>query len=266
MSAIRVGAVQYLNARPLVHGLEKQTSLFSIKFDVPSTCARQLREGNVDLGLIPTIEYLRRPDYRIVPEIAVASKGQVASVALFTTRPTQAIRTIAVDSSSKTAFALLRILCAQWFEIEPKFHIMPPELDSMLKRCDAALLIGDRALFTEHETVVDLDKVDLGEEWTAMCGLPFVWAFWVGRNKMLTSEHLTALTAARDSGVQSLDAIVKAQKLADEDQEDIARAYLEKNVYFSLSNDELSGLKRFYNAALDVGVVTQAGAPLFYGS
>ena len=74
------------------------------------------------------------------------------------------------------------------------------------------------------------------------------------------------MTTARDSGVQSLDAIVKAQKLADEDQEDIARAYLEKNVYFSLSNDELSGLKRFYNAALDVGVVTQAGAPLFYGS
>ena len=99
MGAIRIGAVQYLNARPLVHGLEKQTSLFSIDFDVPSTCARQLREGNVDLGLIPTIEYLRRSDYRIVPEIAVASKGQVASVALFTTRPTQAIRTIAVDSS-----------------------------------------------------------------------------------------------------------------------------------------------------------------------
>ena len=266
MSGIRVGAVQYLNARPLVYGLEKQTNLFSINFDVPSKCARQLREGNVDLGLIPSIEYLRRPDYRIVPEIAVASKGQVASVALFTSRPTHAIRSIAVDSSSKTAFALLRILCAQWFEIEPKLHIMAPDLDSMLKRCDAALLIGDTALFTEHETVVDLDKVDLGEEWTAMCGLPFVWAFWVGRNDVLTPDHVNALLTARDSGVQSLDAIVKSQNLANEDQVDIARAYLENNVYFSLLDDELSGLRRFYEAALDVGVVPKNEAPLFYAS
>ena len=98
-----------------------------------------------------------------------------------------------------------------------------------------------------------------------MSGLPFVWAFWVGRNDVLTAEHLTALVTARDTGVQSLDAIVKSQKLVDEDQENIARAYLEENVYFSLSDDEIAGLKRFYSAALEVGVVTQAGAPLFYG-
>ena len=94
----------------------------------------------------------------------MASNGPVASVALFTQRPTSAIRSIAVDSSSRTAVALLRVLCAQWFDVEPKFVKMHPDLPAMLQRCDAALLIGDRALFTEYETA-GLDKVDLGEEW-----------------------------------------------------------------------------------------------------
>ena len=198
MSVVRVGCVEYLNARPLVHGLDQRSDLFSLRFDVPARCASWLHEREVDLALLPTIEYLRRPDYRIVPDLAVTSNGPVASVAIFTKRPTTAIRSIAIDSSSRTAVALLRILCAQWFDIEPTFVTMRPDLPAMLKRCDAALLIGDVALFTEHETT-DLDKVDLGEEWTAMTSLPFVWAFWVGRPGAVEPAHVEALRAARAS-------------------------------------------------------------------
>jgi len=265
MSAIRIGAVEYLNARPLVHGLEEQSDLFSVQFDVPAKCATQLHEGSVDLGLIPTIEYLHGPDYRVVPDIAVVSTGQVASVALFTTRPTQAIRSIAIDSSSRTAVALLRVLCAEWFEIEPKFHTMPPDLDAMLKRCDAALLIGDLALFTEHETVVDFDKVDLGEEWTAMTNLPFVWAFWSGRVNAVQSEHIRALRNARDAGVQAIDEIAGKHGLADEDQTEIARNYLRENVQFELTEEGHTGLRRFFSAALDIGLVQDPGKLRFYG-
>ena len=264
MSAIRVGVVEYLNARPLVYGLDARPDLFSLQYDVPARCAALLHEGAVDLALLPAIEYLRRPDYRAVPDIAVASIGPVASVALFTTRPATAIRSIAIDASSRTAVALLRVLCAQWFDIEPKFISMQPDLQSMLKRCDAALLIGDIALFTEYETVVDLDKIDLGEEWTAMTGLPFVWAFWAGRGDMVEPEHVRALRTARDAGAAAIDEVVAAHTSGDEEQAELAREYLRKNVHFALTEDGRSGVKRFYAAAADVGIVPQAAALRFF--
>ena len=260
MSVVRVGCVEYLNARPLAHGLERRADLFSLRFDVPARCASWLHDHEVDLALIPTIEYLRRPDYHVVPDLAVTSDGPVASVAIFTKRPTTAIRSIAIDSSSRTAVALLRILCAQWFDIEPTFVTMRPDLPAMLKRCDAALLIGDVALFTEHETT-DLDKIDLGEEWTAMTNLPFVWAFWAGRPGAVEPVHVDALRAARISGEAALDEIAAEHGPDDEDDALLARTYLEKNVQCALTGECLAGLKKFFAAALDLGIVQQA-APL----
>ena len=264
MSAIRAGVVGYLNAAPLVHGLDARPDLFSLQFDVPSRCAALLHDRSVDLALLPSIEYLRRPDYRIVPDIAVASHGPVASVALFTTRPTTAIRSIAIDSSSRTAVALLRILCAQWFDIEPKFVTMHPDLQAMLKRCDAALMIGDIALFTEHETVVDLDKIDLGEEWTAMTGLPFVWAFWAGRGAAIGTEHVAALRTARDAGAAAADEIAAAHQAGDAEQAEVAREYLRNNVQFALTEEGCAGVKRFFDAAADIGIVPQTAALRFF--
>ncbi len=265
MSVIRAGSVQYLNARPLVHGLEARDDLFSLRFDVPAKCASLLHEGSVDLGLIPTIEYLRRPGYLVVPDIAVTSNGPVASVAIFTKRPATAIRSIAIDSSSRTAVALLRILCAQWFDIEPTFVTMRPDLPAMLKRCDAALLIGDVALYTEHETT-DLEKIDLGEEWTTMTTLPFVWAFWVGRPGIVEPVHLEALDAARVAGVGALEAIAAKHAADDEDQAEVARAYLQDNVQFELTAEGLAGLKKFYGTACDLGIVQSRAPVRFYGS
>lgn len=265
MSAIRVSAVEYLNARPLVHGLDAQSDLFTLQFDVPAKCAALLHEGAADLGLIPSIEYLQRPDYRVVPGIAVASSGPVASVALLSQRPATAIRSIAVDSSSRTAVALLRILCVQWFEIEPTFVKMRPDLMPMLKRCDAALLIGDRVLFTDHESA-GLEKIDLGEEWAAMTSLPFVWAFWVGRRGVVTGPHLEALQAARQGGLGALDDIARRFAPPGEDEENvqIARDYLHENVQYTLDERGLAGLRKFYDTARDLGVVPATGKVSFY--
>ena len=264
MSAIRVGAVEYLNARPLVRDLDGHADLFTIRYDVPARVAAMLHDGSVDLALIPTIEYLRGTDYRVVPDIAVSSDGPVASVALFTTRPPTAIRSIAIDASSRTAVTLLRILCVQSFDIEPKFHTMPPDLPKMLKRCDAALLIGDVALFTEHETVVDLDKIDLGEEWATLTDLPFVWAFWAGRPDVVTPAHIEALRAARDAGASGLDGIVAAHGPKDEERAEIARAYLQENVQFTLTEEGHAGLKRFFGEAADLDLVPEARPVRYY--
>ena len=180
MKRLRLGAVAYLNARPLVHGLDKRQDVFALRFDPPSCCAVLLHEDAIDVGMIPAIEYCRGPEYRIVPGMAIISKRTVASVALFTKVPVAEIRTIAADTSSRTSNALLRILCAERFGIQPEFQPMAPDPDAMFAACDAALIIGDPALYLDPAEA-GVEKIDLGEHWTDMTGLPFVWAFWAGR-------------------------------------------------------------------------------------
>ena len=248
MSPVRVSAVEYLNARPLVHGLEARADLFDLRFDIPARCAAQLHDRSVDLGLIPSIEYLRGSDYRIVPDLAVVSEGEVASVALFTTRPATSLRSIAVDSSSRTASALLRILCAEWWDVDPKLVKLRPDLPVMLKRCDAAMVIGDAALFLDYESQ-GLEKVDLGDEWTTMTSLPFVWAMWVGRADALGPDHVSALQAAGASGVQASDEIVARHCPDNEDHLEVGRRYLRENVSFALNERALAGLEKFYEYA-----------------
>ena len=150
MTPVRLGAVGYLNARPLVFGLDRSPR-FDLRYDLPSECARLLHAGDIDLGLIPSIEYLRGDSYRIVPDLAIASRGPVASVALFTTRPMSDVRSIVMDTSSRTSVALVRVLCARLFKIEPAIEAHSPDLNAMLERGDAALIIGDNALVWDPE-------------------------------------------------------------------------------------------------------------------
>src|SRR5262245_49418144 len=142
MTQVRLGAVSYLNTKPLVEGLDEHPDLFIVRYDVPSQCAALLHEGRIDVGLIPAIEYLRG-DYRIVPDIAITSDGPVASVAVFSKVPVARINTLALDISSRTSVALTRVLCTSKWGIRPKLTPNEPELRAMLKRADAALVIGD---------------------------------------------------------------------------------------------------------------------------
>ena len=260
-SPVRVAATDYLNTRPLVHGLDSRPDLFTLQFDVPSRCAELLHEGFVDLAMLSAIEYLRRPEYRVVPGIAVASNGPVSSVALYTARPLEDVRSVALDSSSRTAVALLHILCAQRFGIEPEFVTMHPDLPAMLDRCEAALLIGDVALFAEHEQI---GKIDLGEEWTAMTGLPFVWAFWAGRADAVQPVHVDGLRAARDSGTSSLDAVADAHRPGDAEHAAVARRYLRENLQFGLTEDGCAALERYFATAADLGIVPRTATLRFY--
>lgn len=263
MSALRIGAVAYLNAKPLVYRLEEQAGRFSIRFDVPAKCAALLHEKQIDVGLIPSIEYLHRSDYRIVPDIAIASDGPVASVALFSTCPIAAVRTIAVDSSSRTSVVLLRILCAQWFDIEPKLITLAPDLGDMVRRCDAALVIGDPALVAQHEAL-GLDKIDLGEEWKAMTGLPFVYAFWTGAPGVVSRDDVALLQAARDAGVEQTEMLGMEYYKDDAERGRLAAEYLRDNIKYRLGERERDGLRRFFKAAAELRVVPSSGELRFY--
>ncbi len=270
MTLIRIGAVNYLNARPLVYGLDRQAARFSLRFDTPSRCANLLHEGAIDVGLIPSIEYahrfdvhIPRSDYHVVSDVGIMSVGAVASVALFTSRPTSAIRSVAVDRSSRASAALLRVLCAQWFDIEPKFVTLSPDLGAMLKRCDAALIIGDVALFADYESD-GLEKIDLGEEWTAMTSLPFVWAFWAGRPNAIGSDDIRALQTARDEGVAVRDTVASAYYPNDEQKVKRAEQYLRENIKYNLDEQAWLGFRKFLDLATDLGIVRSNRGVQFY--
>lgn len=262
MTLVRLGAVNYLNARPLVYGLERRQDLFSVRFDAPSLCATLLHEGSIDVGMIPTIEYNRgAEEYRIVPGMAIISDGPVASVALFTKVPLKSIRTVAADTSSRTSNGLLRVLCAERFGISPEFTQRPPDPDAMFSSYDAALIIGDPALYLDP-AARGVEKIDLGEQWTTMTGLPFVWAFWAGRPDVLSRLHLEALTEARDEGVSNSDAI--ADDYCGPERSALGRVYLRDNIYYTLGGREIAGLGRYYELAERHGVIERRREPAFY--
>ncbi|MDE0142956.1 MAG: menaquinone biosynthesis protein [Caldilineaceae bacterium] len=260
---IRVGCVEYLNARPLWHGLGKHPDLFSLKYAVPSRVSSWLHNGEVDLALVSSIEYT--PQYRVVPGAAVTSNGPVGSVAAFSRIPLTRARSVALDDSSRTSAALMRILCAEWFDIEPEFVTMSPDLPAMLQRCDAALLIGDRALFVDH-VGMGLRKHDLCEEWRGMTRLPFVFAFWTGLPDALTPAHLQAVRDSRRNGVTALDDIACAHYPNNETLAATGRAYLHKNIQYRFDVDCFASLRRFYNSASRLGIIQQAQPVLFYDS
>ena len=262
MRIVRLGAVDYLNARPLVYGLELQNHRFSLRFDVPSKCAALLHEGSIDLGMIPSIEYLRgRETYRIVPQVGIVSDGPVASVAMFTAKPLERIRTIAADTSSRTSTGLLQILCYEAFGIDVELIPMAPHAGTMLKHCDAALLIGDPALFLDHAKE-GLTKIDLGAEWMRLTRMPFVWAFWAGRPGVLSPEHVTDLVGARDRGVEAADAI--AAGYCGAERAPLGQAYLRDNIRYTLGEREQAGLRRFFELSVQHGVVDTARPLAWY--
>jgi chorismate dehydratase len=262
MPVTRLGAVDYLNARPLVYGLELRNDLFSVRFDVPSKCAALLHEGSIDLGMIPSIEYQRgSTPYAIVKDLGIISDGPVGSVALFSTRPIETAQTIALDTSSRASAGLVQVLCREAFGIDPVFVPMPPAIDSMMAHCDAALMIGDPALYMDSARL-GLSKIDLGEQWTRLTGLPFVWAFWAGRPGAVARDGIQALRQARDAGVAASDAIADAY--SGPARAPLNRAYLRDNIKYDLDQRAVSGLHRYYELAEKHGVIEARRETVFY--
>jgi len=239
VTPVRLGAVGYLNARPLVYGLDREPR-FELRYDIPSECARLLHAHTIDVGLIPSIEYLRGPQpYAFVPGPAVTSRGPVASVAIYTRLEPRDIRTIAMDTSSRTSVALSTVLLGRAFGVTPAAMPMAPDLDAMLARADAALIIGDVALFLDHATVrlkpdtteaSAIRKIDLGELWTRETGLPFVYAVWAGWPGAITAEDVRLLQQARDRGVAASDDVARAYYPDDPGRQAVARRYLRDNI------------------------------------
>ena len=252
-AAIRIGAVGYLNARPLTWALDRAPQQWHVRYDLPAVCGRLLYDDEVDLGLVPSIEYLRSEQYRFVPGVGIGSRGPVASVALFTRRPVDEVRHIALDTSSRTSVTLIRVLCHHRYRIAPEFVPHGPDLAAMVRDYDAGLLIGDPALEADP-VALGVTKIDLGAEWTAMTGLPFIYAAWTGRAGAIGAGEVRLLQEAQAEGVASYPAIAEEYGQANAASTQRALTYLRDNMRYGLGPDEARGLQMFLDYAADLGL------------
>lgn len=259
MSPVRLGVVSYLNSEPLVFGLEAEPR-FSLLRDVPARVADLLHAGRVDLGLIPSVEYAFG-DYAIVPGISLASRGPVRSVSLFHRGPLASVRRVALDTSSRTSVALTKVLLRETLGRDPEYVAMPPSLPTMLAEADAALLIGDPALYEESEW----GRLDLGEEWTRRTGLPFVYAFWAGPKGAVTPADVARLQAAREAGRHAVAAIASSYNGHVPERAALNESYLRSNMVYDLGEGELAGLREFFRRAHALGLLPRVPELRFHG-
>ncbi len=259
-----ISLVSYLNSKPLVYGMENNLveHNFNILKDVPSVCSRRLIEGEVELGIIPSIEYVHgKGSWKIVPDVCISSGVRVKSVMLFFKADLKEIKTIALDTSSRTSVALLKILLNEKYQISPEFIVMQPDLPAMLEKADAALIIGDKALHYQDEYPLSLD---LGEEWFDMTGLPFVYAFWAGQDFALNSDDIDVIIKSKEIGLQNIDEISKEFAKSNPKDWRFYRDYLTNNILYGFGEKEKEGLNEFYHYAFYLGLIEHIPELHFY--
>lgn len=245
-----VSAVSYLNTWPLVWGFlhGPQKGLFNFRFDLPVHCAEALRDCQADVGLLPCAE-LDRIGLDFLPELGIACDGPVRSILLISRCPATEIRTLAVDSSSRTSVALAQIILAERYGCHPVLTPQSPVLKDMLAEHDAALIIGDPALRLDPETLPYL-TLDLGAEWVAWSGLPMVFAAWAGRPEFLTASAAAAFRASHEWAMAHVDEMVDHASAERGFPKELARAYFTRHIVYRLSAKHLEGLALFRKLVL----------------
>jgi chorismate dehydratase len=278
MSRLKISAISYLNTAPLLWDFEHVqagTGLvtdidFDISYTIPSACAKALRAGTADIGIIPAAAYATVPDLVILPDVAIAARRAVRSILLVSRQPQglltkdqwgEHVRSVALDTSSMTSVALAKILFAKWLGGAREYKPMAPDLDAMLGACDAALLIGDPALQVDRRRYFTLD---LAEEWVARTGKSFVFAFWAVRKQALAGQNAAAVAEvfkkSRDHGLspKNLEAIAQEWAPRLGLTVEAVRVYLTHNIHYYLDPPCLEGLSLFYRLGAEVGALPPA--------
>lgn len=261
---LRIGAVAYLNTRPLVHGLAGSgAERLELSFDVPAVLAERMRRAELDVALLPVIELARIPDLEIVPGLGIVTRGPSRSVLLVSRLPLERIRRVALDPESRTSNALFRVLCARVWRIDPE--IVEPRcgapagsLEEALADCDAVVRIGDKALF--ETPPADCQVEDLGEVWTRSTGLPFVWAAWIARRGVIDRQTYRLLHDARRRGVRAIEEIAASYAWNGTRDAGLARAYLDSHIRYRLGAAEIEGLGAFLDEAAAAGLISAVPA------
>jgi chorismate dehydratase len=239
----------------MLHG--DQRDLVELSFSLPSECARQIEERRIDIGLLPSAE-IARQDLEIISRVGIACRGPVRSILLFARVPFPQVRTLAVDSGSRTSVELARIILAERYGAAPQLYPAVPDLNLMLTNADAALIIGDPALRIDPDTT-GYDWLDLGYEWFQLTRLPMVFAAWARRQAQLQGDRLEQITSASyASGRHAISQIAEREHSSRGISRELAERYLREHIHYELGENEHQGLAAFLEfARLDRGAVAR---------
>jgi chorismate dehydratase len=260
---VRIGAVNYLNTKPLIYHLEMLAPEAELILDVPSRLAELLAQNQLDVALIPVIEYFRAGSYSVIPEIAIASRGPVLSVTLFSRIPWAGIRTVALDEGSRTSAVLTRILLERRYGVRPEIVPLPMDQRAEDADADAVLLIGDRAMRACLPGFAH--AFDLGQEWHDWTGLPFVYAVWAVRDGAALGMVEDALLEAKERGCARIGEIAHREAPGLGLDAGFCRRYLANIIHFDLGPREQAGLHHYYMLACELGLARRGLNLDFYG-
>jgi chorismate dehydratase len=246
----RIAASSYLNTAPLIWSFIRGAQRDAVELftdTAPARCAQMLARSEVDAALVPVIEYQQLSDVKVIADVCVGSKNAVRSVVLVTRRNNlKKVERVALDESSRTSVALVKIIFREFLGLEPEWQVAAPDLNSMLRQADAALIIGDPAMRISRDQYRVFDLATLWHEFT---GLGFVFAMWMLRNDCAETVRRVDFAAARDEGLKNLEAIVAAQtdllKLSPEE----IREYLRTNIVFQIDAEMRRGLNLYFDLA-----------------
>lgn len=256
---IRVGAVNYLNTKPLIEGLETFAPNIQLSLDLPSRLADQLACGELDVGLIPVIELFRGDNYSIVPDVSISSNGPVMSVTLFSRVPWNEIRSVSLDEGSRTSAALTKILLSQRPPDESRnrqdvdYCRLPIDVAADDVPTDAVLLIGDRAM---HACLPGFTySYDLGREWFDRTHLPMVFAVWAVRDGVDLGPARDAFRKAKEFGLARSGIIAKREAARLNLDPGYCRRYFDTIIRYDLGPRERAGMAQFRRLAANLGLV-----------
>ena len=240
MKKIKVGAVSYLNTKPLLYGIERSAELMEqieLVTDYPSKIAGQLLKNEIDVGLLPVAIIPQMKEHYIVSDYCIGSNGNVASVCLFSEAKINEIEKVLLDYQSTTSVALCKVLMKNHWKKKVLFEDAKGNFAKDIKENTAAVLIGDRAL-TQRATSKYI--YDFGGEWKTMTGLPFVFAAWIS-NKKLPEDFIKLFNQKNAEGINNIDAVIKENKC---DAYDL-HTYYTQNISYTLNVEKLKGMKLF---------------------
>ncbi|MDR3618705.1 MAG: menaquinone biosynthesis protein [Paludisphaera borealis] len=264
-SPVRLGAVRYLNAKPLYYKLSEFAPDVAVSMEVPSRLADQLAAGELDVALIPSVEYLRGASrgYEILPGFAIAARGPVRSVKLFSRVPLGRIDRLALDAGSRTSQALAQVWLDAQHGVRPGvIEELPLGVSALESTADAVLVIGDRAMKVPDEPFHEV--VDLAEAWRGLTGLPFVFALWVVRAGADLGDLPAALERSRAEGLAHADELARIHGPRLGLDFRTCYDYLTRVLSYDLGEPELAGLKRFAQMAARLGLAPEGVNLVFH--